>query len=425
MNTPPSTAPLVRLLVFIPARRDWPGGGRAALSTTTQVDFLAVPASGMARPGSAALAQLPKARSVDLVFDCLDVHTSAIAAPKLSDARLRLALPNLLEERLLADPSDCHFAAGAARAAAADGKPAVLPVAAIDRATLARALEVAEQAQLPVRAAYSALYTLPTPQAGMAAVRILHGRAVVRTATDQSCSVELEAGAASALELVRSQCGISHLRVYGTGAAQIAPIAQELGLKCDEAHAELDADCLDEAVNLLQGSFATAGGTGQAGRLLARIRREGAWKAPVAWAAACAVIALAGVNAYWAKLDGQYQDLRQSIRHSFRDAFPNETAIIDELAQARRSVAALRTRAGRPSADDFSVLNAQALVLFANAPVGIVAAIEYADGSYRIRFKPGSMDSGELRNSLQGRAQAQGLTLRFEADGSALLAPGT
>ena len=111
------------------------------------------------------------------------------------------------------------------------------------------------------------------------------------------------------------------------------------------------------------------------------------------------------------------------MRHAFRDAFPNETTIEDELAQAKRSVAALRTRVGRPSADDFSVLNSQALQVFASAPVGIVAAIEYTDRNYVVRFKPGSVDRPELRNSLQARAMARGLTLRFDADGAAHLAP--
>ena len=105
------------------------------------------------------------------------------------------------------------------------------------------------------------------------------------------------------------------------------------------------------------------------------------------------------------------------------DAFPSEPSIVDELAQARRSVAALRARSGRPSADDFSVLNAQALEIFSAAPVGVVAAIEYADGAFTIRFKPGSLDSASLRNTLQARALAHGLGLRFDADGVAHLAP--
>ena len=156
--------------------------------------------------------------------------------------------------------------------------------------------------------------------------------------------------------------------------------------------------------------------------MLARLARDGAWRAPAAWLGICALIAIGGLNAYWFKLNAEFHDLRTSMQHTFRDAFPNEP-VVDELAQARRDVSGLRARAGRPSGDDFSVLNAQAAQLLANAPVGVVAAVEYAGGSYTIRFVPGSLDNAALRNSLQARALSQGLALRFAADGSAQLGP--
>lgn len=448
--TPPIALPGVgprgscqRLLVFVPARRSWPTGARGGLGPSTVMPYVALQADGSMREGAAALMRMPRARAVELVFDSLDVYSATVEAPRLGEAKLRQALPNLLEERMLGDTADQHFAsmpsreelpAGPAgsRPSAIFESPATVPglrlsVAAIDRATLARTLEACQQAQLQPRAAYSEIYTLPRPAGGVFGLRISRGRGrgLLRTGLDQACVLDLRDGAAGALGLARVQTGIAQLRVYAASAGAPThplPALEKLGIPRQDAAQPIDVDALGDAVNLLQGAYASAGGYGLTGRLLARLSRDGAWKAPAIWLGVCAAIAVGGLNAYWLKLNAEFQDVRASMQHTFRDAFPNEPAV-DELAQAKRDVAALRARAGRPSSDDFSVLNAQAAQLLADAPVGVVQGIEYANGSYTVRFVPGTMDSAALRNTLQARAMGQGLALRFGTDGSAQLAP--
>jgi general secretion pathway protein L len=429
-----------QLLVFVPARRNWPGGSRATLGPASPVDYLALQADGTAEAGRSPLGTLPRARATELVFDGLDVYTATIEAPSLSESRLRQALPNLLEERMLADPADCHFASAPAPGGRQpDGAAAaLLSVAAIDRATLSRTLEACGQAQITPRAAYSELYTVPVPQDGTYCARIASGRGLLRTGQDQGCAFDLEDGTAAALALAVRQFAIARLRLYGLPGEPMAEHVSALSaalwsssasspaslprVTVEAASAALNPQALGGAVNLLQGSFVPSGGFGFSGRLLSRLTRDGAWKAPAGWLAVCAAIAIGGLNAYWLQLDGRFQDLRASMHRVFRDGFPNESDAY-LLEQARRSVALLRARAGRPSADDFSVLNAQALQLLASAPVGIVAGIEYADNVYRIRFKPGSGDDPALRNALQARAPGLGLNLRFETDGAARLTP--
>jgi general secretion pathway protein L len=431
-----------RLLVFMPARRTWPGGTRAAIGPGTIVPYLDLRADGTVDQGVAPIGRLPRARAIELVFDCLDVYTATVAAPRLNDARMRQALPNLLEERMLADTADCHFAWTAARVAspgpaAAGGANSLLAnsnpeptanagwqsVAAIERTTLARTLEAFAQAQLQPRAAYSEIYTLAQPREGTFFARVDGGRGVLRAGLDRACAFDMDGGAAGTLTLARQQLGIVRLVVYGPEARALEALAQELGIAFEEAGPAIDEDALADAVNLLQGSFASIGGYGFLGRALAGLRRDGSWRAPAAWAGVCTAIAVVGLNSYWMKLDAQYQGVRASMRHAFRDAFPGESTIIDELAQARRSVATLRARSGRPSADDFSVLNARALQIFAGAPMGVVAVIEYSEGGYVMHCKPGSIDDPGLRNSLQARALLQGIALHFDADGAVRLAP--
>ncbi len=428
MSQDESRSTVSRLLVYLPARRTWPGAGRGAFSAATVVSYLALPPDGPARSGTAPVGRLPKARSVDLVFDCLDVYSATIDAPRLNEAKLRLALPNLLEERMLVDSADCHFASAPARTGAGEPQTgalagsARLSVAAIDHGTLSRTLELFAQSQIYPQAAYSEIYTVPRPREGTFCLRVAGGRAMLRTGLDQACVFDLDSGAEGALALAARQMTIARLRIYGDGdgGAELQNLCRGLGLHGEDAGAPADLQALADAVNLLQGPYAPSGGLGGTGRWLARQLRDGAWRAPAIWAGICAAIAIGGLNAYWIKLDTQYRDLRLSMRHAFHDAFPNESTIVDELAQAQRSVAGLRARAGRASADDFTVLNAQALRIFASAPVGIVSAVEYADRILRIRLKPGSMDDAGMRNGLQAKALAQGLALRFESDGLAV-----
>jgi len=409
-----------RLLAFVPARRYWSGPGRGGLSSATELAYLAVDSDDTLRAGAAPLAQLPKARALELVLDPLDVYSDTIDAPALGEARLRQALPNLLEERLLADPAECHFAAAAA--AAGDNGTTRLSVAAIERATLARVLEACAQVGLRPRAAYSLLYTVPEPQDGVYCLRTSGRHALLRTGRDQGSRFDLDEGGAATLALAARQLGIVRLRVYGPPADAVAALVQAAGIDASYAAEAIDQATLDGAVNLLQGAFAPGGGFGLTGQVLARWGRDGAWRAPAAWLALCAAVAIGGLNLYWWQLSTRFDDLRAQMHRTFRDGFPNESETY-LLEQARRSVAALRARAGRPSADDFSVLDGQALQLLATAPAGIVTGIDYADKTYRLHFRAGSLDDAALRNALQARAIAQGLVLQFDADGSARLAP--
>jgi len=84
---------LQRLLVLLPPRLE--SGGRGQFASGTVVSYVALSGSESTR-GEAPIALLPKASAVDLVFDSSDVFITAIESPKLSEGRLRMALPNIL-----------------------------------------------------------------------------------------------------------------------------------------------------------------------------------------------------------------------------------------------------------------------------------------------------------------------------------------
>ena len=402
-----------RLLVLLPPHRTVASGGnRPQLSSSTVVAYLALDAAGQVERGDAPIPLLPKASRVELVFDCADVFATEIDAPRISAAKLQQALPNLLEDRLLTEPADCHFALGA-RAASAK-----LPVAVVHRALLTRALDVLAESGMRPRAAYADLYTVPTPAEQTLAVRVDRGRGVARVGAHEGFSFEIDGGAPSALTLALRRHGIKRVRAYGRAANQLAALSDALATPVEVAGADLDPNAARDAVNLLQGSYAVGGLLPGLPRITARSLRL-----PSIWLGVAGLTWIAGMNAYWFKLEREKKAIDQSMQAAFKSAFPNldpDPSLAVE--QTRRELRALRARAGLASANDFSALNAQAAQLLSAAPLGIVAGVEYRDAALRVKFKPGSTDAA-LQNLLRAQAAPLGLSLRFDPDGAARVEP--
>jgi general secretion pathway protein L len=410
-----------RLFVFVPPHRAL--GGRGKLASSTVVSYVAVGARG-AESGETPIALLPKASSVDLVFDTSDVFVAAVDAPRMPEAKLRLALPNLLEERLLSDPADCHFAftpqarSGTVTTIASAPK---LPVAVINRALLTSALDALSEAGYRPRAAYSEIYVVPAPAAGVLSVRLDRGRGIARSGKHDGFAFEFDgSGLPAPLLLAVRQLGIKRVQAYGRDAGKLVQFAEQLGVAVDASQREIDVTATESAVNLLQGAFAPGG---LLGSLTLPKLTTAKLKVPLIWTAVAAATFLVGMNAYWLKLEAEARAIRSQMETAFRSAFPEATAVVDPVLQTQRQLGALRSRAGIASPDDFSVLNAQVAQLLSLAPIGSVAGIEYREGALRVKFKPGTADNPALQNTLRAQAIQIGLALRFEADGSARLVP--
>lgn len=410
-----SPRPLQRLLVFLPPRSALlEGSARGVPSAATPVHYLGIDVSRRAiDPGQAPLSLLPKAAAVDLLFDASDVFTTLIEAPRMPEARLRQALPSLVEERLLSDASDCHLAYALA---GVEGAQMRVAVAVVDQITLTRMLDAADEASVRPRSACSALYAVPPPAEGVLSVRFDHGRGTARTAQHAGVAFDLEDDPPAALIVAIRQVQATRLHVYGGEAPRLVGWAAQLGIEVVDVQRDFDPDSLSEAVNLLQGRFAPAGRFGMPSILaLARSRYA---RPIVGWAALSLAIFIVGLNATRWRLEAQAGAVRASMQTAFRSTFPSE-AFIEPLAQTRRHLRELRARAGQSSPDDFSVLNAQAAQLLANAPVGALSGLDYRDGTLTLKFKPGVSASPNLQDALRDHALQLGLLVRFESDGSA------
>lgn len=415
-----------RLLVFLPPRRALPG--KAQLASSTVVQYVAFSGgAATSQAGETPIALLPRAGAVDILFDSADVFVTAIEAPKLSDAKLRQALPNLLEDRLLSESSDLHFAFEPPARASSSTTIAAQPkiaVSVIDRGLLTRALDVFNETGIRVRAAYSEIYSVPAPAAGVLALRVDRGRGIVRSGRHEGFAFDLEgSGPPAPVALAVRQLGVKRLWVFGRDAAKLQSLGREAGVQIDVSQRDVDLSALDTGVNLLQGPFAQGGLFG--GLSIAGMPKLSlaTLKAPLVWATVTLATFIAGINIYFFKLETELRDLRTQMETAFRSAFPEATAVVDPVLQTQRQLSGLRARAGIASADDFSVLNAQLAQLLSTAPLGSVAGLEFREGALKVKFKPGTADNPGLQNALRAQAIQQGLNLRFEADGSARLTP--
>ena len=415
-----------RLLVFLPPRRALPG--KAQLASSTVVTYVAINAgAASSQAGETPIALLPRASAVDIVFDSADVFVTAIEAPKLSDAKLRQALPNMLEDRLLSESSDLHYAFEPPARSSGTTTLAAQPkiaIAVIDRVLLTRALDVFNEVGIRVRAAYSEIYSIPPPAAGALSVRVDRARGIARSGRHEGFAFDLEGTALPAsIALAVRQLGVKRLWAFGRDANKLQAMGREAGLQVDVSQRDVDLSAADTGVNLLQGPFAQGGLFG--GLAIAGLPKMtmATLKAPLVWAAVALGTFIVGMNAYFFKLETELRDLRAQMETSFRSAFPEATAVVDPVLQTQRQLGGLRARAGLASADDFSVLNAQLAQLLSTAPLGSVAGLEFRDGSLKVKFKPGTAENPGLQNALRAQAIQQGLNLRFEADGSARLTP--
>ena len=403
-----------RLWVFAPPHRLLTSTARLADSTV--VGYVALDSGGRTEWGEASIALLPRCPRLEIVFDAGDVFQTTVTAPRLTEAKLRLALPNLLEDRLLAEPAQCHlaFLPALRGGEASPGAPTALPVAVIDRGLLTRLLDVLTAAGERPRAAYSAIYVLPPPGTDALPVFVARGRMVTRTALHAGVACDIDDGdePPAALRLALQSGGWQRVRAYGPQAQRLAKMTDSLGVPVEVVDSPLDTAAPDGAINLLQGTFARGGMLGDMSRMRLSLR---SWKVPLVWSAVAIAVFIAGMNVYWLKLRSEADALRSRMTTAFRSAFA-DAEMVDPIVQTQRELARLRARAGQASASDFTALNAQAAQLLSSAPVGIVASVEYRDGALQLNFK--SPPEAPLQNRLRAQAVQQGLQLRFDANGS-------
>jgi general secretion pathway protein L len=396
-------------VVWVPPRHV---GERAFASEPRLLVGIAGPAGLVVQASS--LDALPRLRTVRLVFDARDVNLLGAKLPPLAGARLRRALPNALEDRLLQDPQTCLFAPGPP---VADGERVV---AVIDRAWFEFVLGAFERRGLRVARAIPGQLAVPIQPGADSLVCIGDGIAL-RTGRYEGLGWQASddaRGRALALEALLAQRGLQ--RDTPPPDRLVAHVAdpawaEPLRMAAAQAGATLAVEPLgvpgDETIDLLAGRE----GSGM-GRRLADVDWR-SWRWPLGWAVATLAAFLVGLNLHWGRMAAESDRLRASLETGFRQTFPKVPVVVDPILQMERELAGLRARAGLSGPADFVPLVARFAQALGPQAAGAMTEAQYRDGRLTVRFVPALVEAASVREQISQAARRSGLKVEFGSPG--------
>jgi general secretion pathway protein L len=372
------------------------------------------------RDGVAALTELgelvKRARSVVLLLAASDVTLLRVKMPPLSGARLKAALPNLVEDRLMSDPADCVVVAG-------DIHEGLRTVAVVQR----NWLEILSRTLLALGArklaALPAQLCLPLQGEAVVAAVSEHGTDIdltVRMGPQDGIGLAVVADQpeSAAFEVVQSLNALvpqsplvlhvpqSRLRDYQDSLHLAPAVEQRIALHAEDWTRWI-AGAQQGAPDLMSGLGAAAGSKVDWQR----------WRWPAALAAGVLLINLIGLNVDWLRMQREAEALRASMLQNYRAAFPQDTVIVDPLAQARQKAAAARNAGGELARDDFLALTAalaEAWTAGGGQGAAPIVALDYRERALTVRMKPGA---GVEPDRLNSALAARNLAITQQGDG--------
>ena len=420
------------LILFLPPVRPGPAteysytltadGHTALRHATAPAALLPEPT----RPGGEVVAVVP-ARA--LSWQRVQMPAGVPLGAGQQTPRLRSVLEGLLEDRLLDDATQLHFALQpGAHGTAQGGEP--VWVAVCDRAWLRENLQALEAAGRRVSRVVPEFAPGATASGGpeLCALGTPEEAFVVLTGqgADQGVAVlpltpmalALARAGAPANDAVAAQDNSNALPVRAEPAvAALAErtLGQRVALHTASQRA-LDAARGDW--DLAQFDLASTGRTRalrKAGSALSALLNAPQWRA-ARWGVGLLVVAhLVGLNA-WAWQERQALAAKQAaVRAALTQTFPKVQVVVDAPVQMERELAQLRQAAGSASARDLEPLLAAA---GAALPDGrLPTSIEYTPGELRLR---GVTLAPDEEAALSARLQAAGYRARLD-DGSLVL----
>jgi general secretion pathway protein L len=331
------------------------------------------------------------ARRVVLMLAAADVTILQVKAPPLSGARLKAALPSLVEEQVLGDPGECVLTA--APAPSADG---LRSVAVVQRAYLEPLVRSVLALGARTVAALPAQLCLPL-QPGQVSGAIGHSDITMRDGLYHGLGLAMASTPEVALQTVRALAGDAPLTLYvpPEDLAQYQQQAQALAPEGGHGIA-FEADSWEHWIS---GSKTTTldmvPGLGAAG---ARATDWQRWRWPLRLALLALVVNLVGLNVQWLRLKREADAARQSMLQTFRAAFPKETVIQDPVAQMRMNIARAKASSGQLGPEEFTYLAAALGEAARSLPRPLaIASLDYRERALSVKVKPESADPGMLR----------------------------
>ncbi len=417
------------LFIRLPARATLDNAGAVAMPDCR---FALVGDSGrIERQGVEQLSGLaetvPTASRVVLILAAADVNLLQLQVPPLSDAKLKMALPNLVEEQLLVDPFECVIVVGRKRSGAAEAANKLRLIAVVQRDWLELLVKTLLALGARNLQAWPAQLCLPLREPDMAVAAITdHGGDIdvaLRISAEQGIGWSLSpaSGQSVAQEVLDGIAAIlpqQSLTLYvpQSSLALYQDLEQGQGkttvLADDWSHWIAGAEELPRTgMDLMSGLTASAAGTEFSWRR---------WRWPLGLAAALLLVNIVSLNYDWLRMRHEATSLRAGMMQSYRAAFPKETVIVDPIAQAKQKIAAAQRDGGQLAADDFLALSAVFGAAWAGSPQSAdstaISSLEYRDHHLLVRLK-NAADADAAEAQIKSVLESSQLTLSKPATG--------
>ncbi|KAF3996613.1 type II secretion system protein GspL [Glaciimonas immobilis] len=375
--------------------------------------------------------QFAVADRVVLILAAVDVNLLRLPVPPLSDAKLKMALPNLVEEHLLVDPLDCVIVAALKRkgitdkAADSDNKRLIgvvqrdwlaLLVTAVQTLGGRNLLALPGQLCLPAGDTDAAVAVV-TDHGGDCEIALrtgmeegigwlspeVSGRSVAQEVLDGLTAIlpqrTVTLYVPDASVATYQERATVQINVEGNGGAEV--YADNWPLWIAGAQELIRASSID----LMQGLTTQAAGTSF---------NWYRWRWPLGLATALVLVNIISLNVDWWGLRHEASDLRIGMIQSYRIAYPKETVIIDPIAQMKQKVTAAARDSGQMAPGDFIALTTTVGDILSALPQradhGAIAALEYGDHQLLVRFKTAA-DTDAAEKGLRKMLEARKLTL--------------
>ncbi len=364
------------------------------------------------RQGRATPAMLPRADSVIAVMSPLDVSWHRLTLPKAPQARLRAALAGLLEESLLDDPDNLHFAV------APEAKVGQMAwVATCDHTWLTAQLMALEKARVRIDRVVPGVAPDDPPAA------YFHEPGEGGPAAgDPSAQVLLTWS---------SPDGVSTWPLTGTLSRHLLPdpLPVQARFYATPPVASQSERWLGRAVMVqTPQAFMLAAGRSLWNLLQFELtpRSKGLqvlsdrwrqflgpqWRPVRVGLVALVLVQLVGLNLWAWQQKSQIKARRAQMVQVLKEAHPQVQVVVDAPAQMQRATETLRAQAGQPGGNDLEAL--MAALARAWPPEKPTAQLQY-DGSSLTVALPAGWRADEMAQ-LRTRLSAQGLAVSSESD---------
>ncbi len=347
--------------------------------------------------------QVTQVSQVVLLVAASDVTLLRIAVPPLSATRLRAALPSLIEEFVIGDTAECAIAAGTE----SDGQRLI---AVCDRAWLKSWVYALRQSGARRIHVLPISLCLPSPNSHLSAALFQYGQRyelALRLSDHEGIGLAVDIDDEMQLPSTVAQL-LGTLAVNRTVRLSVPSALVTVFEKWIEAHQLSQITVIEQQWNDWIAESAKVSidliSAFEGSQRAAFPWRE--WRWPIALAGAVSLFNFAAINIDWWRLRSEGLQIRDEITDIYRRSFPNETVVLDPVAQIKQKIAASRQASGQLNTSDFVVLSAALGEVWREAgnDLRAIDALDYRDGTLTIKLKKAAQVSlAAMRTPLAAR----------------------